>query len=56
MPQGGDEFEVQLLQALAEDIHKKVDSDPKIARMGWDTILDSELGRCVDDTMTTQPR
>ncbi len=48
MPQGGDEFEVQLLQALAEDIHQKVESDPKIARMGWDTILDSDLGRCVD--------
>jgi len=48
MPRGGDEFEVQLLQLLAEDIQKKVESDPKIARMGWDTILDSELGRCAE--------
>ncbi|MEC9327494.1 MAG: acetylxylan esterase [Verrucomicrobiota bacterium] len=48
MPRGGDEFEVELLQSLAKDIKKKVESDPKIARMGWDAILDSDLGRCVD--------
>ena len=48
MPQGGDEFEVELLQSLTKDIKKKVESDPKIARMGWDAILDSDLGRCVD--------
>ncbi|MCS5660745.1 MAG: acetylxylan esterase, partial [Dehalococcoidia bacterium] len=48
MPRGGDEFEVELLQSLAKNIKKKVESDPKIARMGWDAILDSDLGRCVD--------
>ncbi|MBE05830.1 MAG: hypothetical protein CMO37_00835 [Verrucomicrobiaceae bacterium] len=48
MPQGGDEFEVELLQSLTKDIKKKVESDPKIARMGWDAILDSDLRRCVD--------
>ncbi|MDP6860596.1 MAG: acetylxylan esterase [Verrucomicrobiales bacterium] len=48
MPPGGDEFEVGLLQLLAKDIQKKVKSDPKIARIGWDAILDSDLERCVD--------
>lgn len=48
MPRGGDEFEVKLLQSITKDIQKKVESDPKIARMGWDAILDSDLDRCVD--------
>ena len=48
MPRGGDEFEIELLQSLTKDIQKKVQSKPKLARMGWDAILDSDLKRCVD--------
>lgn len=45
-PQGGDKFERDLLASLAADVSKKVESDDRIARQGWNAILDSELERC----------